>query len=318
MESTPFIIERRLLYHGIWNAGYNIGELFIKNVSKEFPSKPPYPALLRLSSGSLALTVFQRGSNTPVEIRTDAIPFDALREISVNPFNSRCLMIFYVNNKNKFSALINSCKDALETQDIATAFQRLRNIRKMKTQTPKSSNWIIRKDDNKNVSVNDTDNNNTTNSQVDKSLSNVSNDNKNDDIFNGNHDEVNRNDEDNASIKSRTDSTVIRDNFDFLDCEQDMPFDMGAVFEEQAFTVDREQGPSKNKCSVGLQVTFVCVLLFSSVSFTIYFLVGWGLIIYKVRFRKNSVQKIKHRMKKYILKHISLEMLFEYDNYPHF
>ncbi|GFO02453.1 hypothetical protein PoB_002895800 [Plakobranchus ocellatus] len=170
MESRPSADkDKRLSFHGVWVAGFKISDRLIKSIATEFSQKPSRPANFSLTSKGLNLQVLPVASlesasdkDSTTEIKSgkpQQVSFSALRDVSINPHNQHCLMVVFVDAKNRFSIMVFSCENARTLWEITTEFKELRNRNVLRSLSPhppggangadptaetSSGNWTLR------------------------------------------------------------------------------------------------------------------------------------------------------------------------------
>lgn len=118
------LIEKPVLFSGIWRPRHGLDERFLRTVNQQFLQRPGARAKWQLTADGLTILVSQTESGK--QGQTDEIPIRSIQEVSVSPFNRQCLLTLYQDSSNRTSALVCLCESEQDTVDMMQTFQRHR------------------------------------------------------------------------------------------------------------------------------------------------------------------------------------------------
>lgn len=126
MEPHSVLAEKNVYLHGSWKADYRISENLIKSIAKEISIKPSLPFKLQLTPAGLTLEPQQLADEKAEKAKH--LAFDVLRDIFINHYNPKCLLVIYVDSESKFRVLACSGQDDTGLEIVSKAYKDRKNF----------------------------------------------------------------------------------------------------------------------------------------------------------------------------------------------
>ncbi|GFR80444.1 hypothetical protein ElyMa_002314700 [Elysia marginata] len=140
--------DKNIFLHGVWVAGLKISNRLVNSIASDFAQKPSRRCTLALSKTGLDFQVLPSLPNLDNALDKDSITsdmrpgksqhiaFPALRDVSMNPHNQHCLMVIFLDAKNRFSILVFSCENPRTLWQVSKDYQTLKNKKVTDQESP--------------------------------------------------------------------------------------------------------------------------------------------------------------------------------------